>query len=122
MKMDGYINFYGRVSIFFFAKQSAKRLEAMRQVISINDCSYNMSNLNCTNINRKYIPDFLFGVLEALSHKVQRLELGDGIFLKTRLLRFKWVQLRLLRQAVLIDEAHVYFILQLNLLNLSTFF
>ena len=50
------------------------------------------------------VPDALLGVLEAFSHKVHGLELGDGVFLDAGLLRLEGAELRLVRQTVLKKE------------------
>ena len=47
------------------------------------------------------VPDSLFGILEAFSHKVHGLELGDWVFLEAGLLRLKGAELWLVRQTIL---------------------
>lgn len=48
-----------------------------------------------------FIPDFFFGILKTLSHKVNRLELGDGILLQAGLLWLEGLKFWLVCQTVL---------------------
>lgn len=53
------------------------------------------------------IPHFLLGVLEAVSHKVNRLVLGDRVFLDTGLVGVKGQELGLVCQGVLKEDVRL---------------
>lgn len=52
-----------------------------------------------------FIPHFLFGILKALSNKVNRLELCDGVFLEAGLIWVEGLKLGLICQAVLEENS-----------------